>query len=113
MSTSFWAKGRFYIYSTKAKYDNITTQLYWGSFVVVVVVNNVVVVFIVFVADHIWFSYGQWNLICTSWGLEATVVVDFVGIVVDFVIAVVDIVVSIVVVALLIVTDHIIFSYGQ
>ena len=28
----------------KANYDNVTTQLYWGSFAVVVVVNIVIVV---------------------------------------------------------------------
>ena len=43
----------------QANYYEVTTQLYCGSFVVVVVVNIVVVIFIVFVAAHIWFSYGQ------------------------------------------------------
>ena len=37
----------------KANHDDVTTQLYWGSFVVVVVVKIVVVVLIVFVAVHI------------------------------------------------------------
>ena len=40
-------------------YDEVTTQNTWGSFIVVVVVNIVVVVFIVFVAVHVWLSYGQ------------------------------------------------------
>ena len=40
-------------------YDEVTTQLIWGSFVVVVVIDNFVVVFIVFIAVHIGFSYGQ------------------------------------------------------
>ena len=86
----------------QANYDEVTTLLYRGSFVVVVAVNIVVVVFILFV--HIWFIYGQLAL------LEAdvvVVVVDFVG----DIVGVVD--VNVVVVALLVVTDRILFSCGQ
>ena len=46
--------------SNQANYDEVTTQLYKGSFLEVDVVNViVVVVFIVVVAVHIRFSYGQ------------------------------------------------------
>ena len=56
-----------------ANYDDVTTQLYWGSFVVVLVVNivvvvifvivvvvvNVVVVALLVATDQITFSCGQ------------------------------------------------------
>ena len=58
------------ILENKANYDDVTTQLYWGYFVLVVVVNivvlvvvfvivNVVVVALLVVTDHIIFSCGQ------------------------------------------------------
>ena len=57
----------------KADYNDVTTQLYWGSFAVVVVVNivvvvevNVVVVALIVVTDHIIFSSCQWMLIWDS-----------------------------------------------
>ena len=48
----------------KANYDDVKTELYWGSFVVIVVVNivvvvNVVVVALLVVTDYIIFTCGQ------------------------------------------------------
>ena len=46
----------------KANYDDVKTELYWGSFVVIVVVNIVVVVVVVvalLVIIVIIFSCGQ------------------------------------------------------
>ena len=43
----------------KADYGEVTTQLYWGCFVVVVVVVDIIVVVLNFVAVHIGFSYLQ------------------------------------------------------
>ena len=74
-----------WIEQARAKYDEVTTQLYWGSFVVVdvviivvvvdvlvvvfvvvVVIVNVVVVALLVVTDHIIFSCCQWMLIWDS-----------------------------------------------
>ena len=43
----------------KANYDKVTTQLFWGCFVVRVVVVDIVVVDYIFVGVHIGFSFGQ------------------------------------------------------
>ena len=48
IKTSFVQQKEFF--KKKSNYDEVTTQLYCGSFVVVVVVNVVFVVFIVFEA---------------------------------------------------------------
>ena len=64
---------RYRLFPDKTDYDEVTTQLCWGPFVVVVVVNivdvvlvvvvvvvavNVVVVTLLVVTDHIIFSCG-------------------------------------------------------
>ena len=55
----------------QANYDDVTTQLYRGSFVLVVVANSVVVIIVVVVVallavtDHIVLSCGQQTFI---WG---------------------------------------------
>ena len=64
---------RYRLFPDKTDYDEVTTQLCWGPFVVVVVVNivvvflvvvivvtvNVVVVALLVVNDYIIFSCGQ------------------------------------------------------
>ena len=65
------SRARLIIHANWDNYDDVTTQLYWSSFVVVVVVSivivvffvvvvvNVVVVTLLIVTDHIIFSWGQ------------------------------------------------------